>query len=470
MKVRKYSASDEKTILTALIVHDSVLARIYERMAKAKNPFRNKWANLICRWCFGYFERYRKAPAGVIQSLFTRFAERERDQAVVELVEQFLASLSGAYKHLSQELNEEFVIDAASKYFRTVQLERMAEAIQVAVERKDLDEAEMAFLQHEPINFASNNRHTPFSKASVLKALRQEDEESLIDFPSPLDKFLTPFLKRTDFVSFAGPEKRGKSFWLQEIVWQAICQRRRVLYYVLGDMSAEDVDLRFYRRITGKTMPPQVIEYPKLIEWDGKDDKGRRKVRVKREDRKIEMLTPGAVKKAMERLRVKTACKKPRLEIICDGGSVISASKIENEIEQASKDGWPPDVVVIDYADELAPEPQTLKMDFRHQVNQTWRVLRRIALKNHCLVVTATQTAARSYDAWVIRKRDFSEDKRKNAHVTGMIGINQTSEEKEHCIYRLNWINLRHGKWVDTQCCWTAGNLAIANPCIRALL
>ena len=78
--------------------------------------------------------------------------------------------------------------------------------------------------------------------------------------------------------------------------------------------------------------------------------------------------------------------------------------------------------------------------------------------------------AARGYDAWVLRKKDFSEDKRKNAHVTGLIGINQTSEEKQFGIYRLNWVALRDGKWSDSQVIWTAGNLAVANPCMVSTL
>jgi hypothetical protein len=84
--------------------------------------------------------------------------------------------------------------------------------------------------------------------------------------------------------------------------------------------------------------------------------------------------------------------------------------------------------------------------------------------------VGATQAAARAYDQWLIRKGDFSEDKRKNAHVTGMIGINRTAAEKKKGIYRLNWVFLRDGVWTETQCVWTAGNLALGCPAMRSLL
>lgn len=145
---------------------------------------------------------------------------------------------------------------------------------------------------------------------------------------------------------------------------------------------------------------------------------------------------------------------------------MLSAGDVEIDIQNFAKADEPIDVVVVDYADELAAEPHTRTMDKRHQINETWRILRRIALNNHCLMVTATQSAATAYDKDVIRKTDFSESKTKNAHVTGALGINQTPEEKKLGIFRLNWLFLREGKWADNQTVMVAGNLAIACPAI----
>jgi hypothetical protein len=81
-------------------------------------------------------------------------------------------------------------------------------------------------------------------------------------------------------------------------------------------------------------------------------------------------------------------------------------------------------------------------------------------------VVTATQTDADSYDAKVLKRGNFSEDKRKYAHVTGMVGINQTDREKAEGLYRLNWVVLRELEFSESKCVWTAGCLAIGNPAI----
>ena len=49
-----------------------------------------------------------------------------------------------------------------------------------------------------------------------------------------------------------------------------------------------------------------------------------------------------------------------------------------------------------------------------------------------------------------------------------MIGLNQTPEEKEIGVMRLNWVILREGVFVETKCVYVAGCLAIANPAIRS--
>jgi hypothetical protein len=108
-------------------------------------------------------------------------------------------------------------------------------------------------------------------------------------------------------------------------------------------------------------------------------------------------------------------------------------------------EGFVPDVIVVDYADNLAPESR--KEEFRHQQNQTWKMLRGLSLERHCLVVTATQASAASYDTVSLSMKHFSEDKRKFAHVTGMFGLNQTAAEKRAGLMRINTIVMRESEF-----------------------
>lgn len=472
MKIKRYRSTEEKTVLTGLIVHDRVLGRIYQRLGGRPSPFKSKWSNLIADWCFDYYAKYQKAPRGMIRSLFLRYSQQEYDEDAVGIIESFLSTLSRDYTALTKELNEDYLVDLASNLFDKIQLEKMAEGISTALEREDLEEARRQFAGYQALSFEDTTNANPFSKEEVLSTLKHYEEEnrSIVQFPGDLGRFLSPFLERGSFVSFAAPEKRGKSFWLLEVVWQALRNRRKVLYYVLGDMSQKQSQIRLYQRATLRPKHRRTIHFPMTLHPKGKDDKGFPTAALETESRKVGGISVGLIRRAIKKLQVRMASKQIPVRIKCAGGSIISASQIEQEVKSLTAQGWIPDVVCVDYADLLAAEPGTMRMDFRHQINETWKILRRIPLDHHCLLVTATQAAARSYDAWVIRKKDFSEDKRKNAHVTGMCGINQTSEEKRRGIYRLNWVFLRDGEWSDSQVCWTAGSLALACPCLKSAL
>jgi len=137
-------------------------------------------------------------------------------------------------------------------------------------------------------------------------------------------------------------------------------------------------------------------------------------------------------------------------------------------LKEWAREGWVADVVVIDYSDIL--DMNYPKIEGRDRIDRTWRDLRRISQQFHCLVVTATQTNRDSYDAKIITRKHSSEDKRKLAHVTGMIGINQTEEEKKQEVMRFNWIKVRDGKYFESKCVAVAGCLSVGNVAIRSFM
>jgi len=467
MQIKKFQSKEEHTLLAALITHDGVLGSVAQALGPEKDPFPNRWSNLIAQWCFTYFDKYQKAPGRSIQQLFLKWAAQAPDPAVAELVEKYLGTLSDHYAK-DPTLNEKYIVDVASHYFERVRLSRMSEAIDSALERDDLKEAREASLAI-PIDFSSGAWKDPFSKESIKQTFRRKaEDQTVIQFPGDLGLFLSPHLERTDFVSFCGPEKRGKSWWLQESVFLGLQQKRKVLYYVLGDMSEEQVNRRLYSRLLRRPWQTKLVRRPVSLDPQGRESN------CKFRSVEKEGISAREVWEGVERFKRLTGTTQMRLRLRCEGGLVVSASDIEKDIARLAKqEGWVPDLVAVDYADLLAPEPHTKNQEVRHQMNASWLIMRRIGLTYSCLMLTATQAATSAYNAWLIRKKDFSEDKRKNAHVTGMIGINQTESgqddnpsEKELGVYRLNWIVLRGGSWSESQFVWTAGNLSIGCPCI----
>jgi hypothetical protein len=466
MKVQRFDSQVSRKVLAGMIVHDGILESLAIRLGNEREPFNQRWLDLVARWCLDYYAKFSKAPRRAIRDRFLRYADQNSDDSSVRLVERFLGDLGKDYKGIRDDLNESYVVQTALELFGRVRLQRMVDEVQSALEAGDLDHAYELESKYSRLEVDAEKWDDPFKEEVIREVFRKLDqEEQLVYFAGDLNTFLGPHFKRGDFVSFVGPEKRGKSYWLLEIVWQALRAKRRVLYYSLGDMSREDVYKRLYCRAVRKPLKEEEWRKPVKIIFDeeGKVD------RVISSLQNGGTLRPKDVFTARDRVMRITASKDVNLKVQVSGGGVVTASSIESKIHQfVHREVWIPDVVVIDYADELDSEPGSNRDDFRHKINATWRVLRRIALDNHCLVVTATQAAASSYkkNAKVLTKDDFSEDKRKNAHVTGMIGLNQSPTEKEQGVYRLNWLALRGGKWSEYQVIYTAGDLAVSCPCI----
>jgi hypothetical protein len=296
----------------------------------------------------------------------------------------------------------------------------------------------------------------------LLSLLDEEESEVMVHYPQGLGEFFGPHLQRDGFISFMAPEKRGKSFWLLDLAWRAVLERRRTMFYSVGDMSEKQMQWRFATRIARRPRFAGEIRVPyEIKKLKGHESDVQRRVKTFKD-----RLFKSELRAGIQRVEQKVASQKAFIKTYCASNSSTSVADIRADIEGKIREGWVPDVVVIDYADILAPEPGTSGQDYRHQINVTWQALRKLSQDYHVLLVTATQSDASSYKAIVLRREHFSEDKRKLSHVTGIIGINQIEEEKLKGVYRLNWIVLREGSYSESRCVHVAGCLAIANPAI----
>src|SRR5690606_4214129 len=92
--------------------------------------------------------------------------------------------------------------------------------------------------------------------------------------------------------------------------------------------------------------------------------------------------------------------------------------------------------------------------------------LRALSQSLHCLVVTASQSDADSFNAHTLGMRNFTGSMLKLAEANGIIGINMTIREREMDMYRLNWIVLRESENVPTRCVHAAACRPLANMCV----
>lgn len=469
MKTERYDGGRERRAVIAMITSDRALAAIAP-LCRNGPAFPSRWADIVARWCVTYHDTHSSAPGKAIESLFSSWAgtrEARGDVDTVNLVERFISSLSEEYE--TQDLPaDEHLIEEGRAVILKAAVRRLATELEDDAAGGDVTRAMERVEAFRSITSAANGGgciDVLRDADGVRGAIERSLKDPLVTFPGDLGRMLAPASHRDMLLAFQAPEKRAKSFHLINFAWRAMQQRRHTLFYACGDMTAEQMHARFIARAAKRPMKPRNVQYPvKLERIDGErvDYKVTHEIRKWKEPMTFQEGWR-AYQDSLERYVRDDASF---LDMYVHPAGTLSVATINGECKRRAQAGRPADVVVIDYADLLMPPPG-LK-ESRDKINAVWTSLRALSAEHRCLVVTATQARADSYRKRTQDMRDFSDDKRKLAHATGIVGINQTSDEKRLGLQRLNWLVLREDDFVSERCCVVAGCLALAMPAIRS--
>lgn len=459
MKISKRDGSLERKVLIGLIVDAHVLGKIASRWREGL--FKTKWANLVAKWCVDYYNQYSKAPKADIENLFISWASTYADKDTVQLVDKFLSGLDQEYEHLEENINSDYLIDQAGKHFNAVQLQRLSETIAGDIDRGHIEEASKRVVDYSLVEVGNGSGVDVFNDKEALKAAADLETKPLIKYTEALYHFFLDAFVPDSFIAALAPEKRGKTFWLTDIAWRGIEQGKNVAFFSVGDMSERQMMRRLMSRATERPFKAKKkYNIPTMFE----KEPGSAPVYSFKAKRTTTSLKAVDAYKAFKAHRKKHNLRPDCLKLSTHPNDSISVKGVEAILQQWERDGWVADVVVIDYADILAmPDGGT---ETRDKINSTWKQLRALSQRRHVCLVTATQADAASYEVASMNMTNFSEDKRKFSHVTGMFGINQTDEEKRAQQYRLNWIVLRESDYDVSKEVHVIGCLDIGQPAI----
>lgn len=453
-----------RRILTAMIVNRSVLARVAAQW-KEKGLFASSWSNALGGMCVRFFRQFDAAPEDNIIGLIRDWAEKhEDDKTGLQAMEEIVEGLANDFRAAGRTINVEHLIDVAQKFFTQVKLRSLGEGIVNSLNSGKLEEADQLQKEYERVSIVGACAVSP-SDPEFFRAALEEKADPLIIPPMDFKEFFEDALERDGFVSFAGVEKRGKTFWLMTVLWWCVINRRRVYFFGAGDMTQNQVARRLAVRIARRTIKErrgvripcgvrQVDGRGIVDEWEHKDFLG-------------ELYEGEVLEKFWKVLHRRAKLVKDPIKIRCYPNATLSADGIRSALdEEEDFNDFVADVVIIDYADLLVP-PKSRK-DFRHEVDDLWKQLRRISEERHVLLVTATQANAKAYKIDPMTKECISEDKRKLGHITAIYGLNQKKEEKEMGVMRLNTIDAREGTHSVDDCIAAAGSLWLADPAMFA--
>ena len=452
---RKYDGSDVRTILIAMVTNQAVCSRIASRWPQ-EGLFDSQWANLIGGWCVDHQRKFGTPPDKRITDRFRRWADNSAiDEGVISAIENFLRALSDQFERTERDADapdDQYLIDLAGRYFNQVRTKAANKQAQVEIENGRYEDAYNRMVSIRRVELGSSVLHHPADDFADWNYACQEDRRRpLITFPGDVGDFIGDAFVRGELYAFQGPDKTGKSSILRDITYRACRARRRVAFFDTGDGNYEEFLINLGCRAAETAEFSHLTEFP-----DGFDDEGKLKTR----ERRLDQINAIDAFRAFRKI-----CRAPdALRVECHPNSTLSIAGIDSILGEWERDGWRPDVVVIDYADILAP-PEGVT-DALQQIDQTWRGMRRLSQSRNCLVITATQSNSAAYgnDKKLLSRKHFSGRKTKNAEVNGMIGINVSEDERKQQMARWNWVVRRKDRRKGAVV--VAGCFDIGNPVI----
>lgn len=406
---------------------------------------------VVAEWCLEHLKKYDKAPKSHIEDYYHKWSEDNDNKELVDSVHAFLNSLSDEYDK-AKEINVPYLCDQLAQFITKRRVLRIKENLEHSILEGNLKEAEQAIVTYKMTTVGHEDGCDGLNDDDVWDQSFAEARETVIPFEGDAGKFFNYAMTRGSLVAIQAGEKCGKSWWCIEFAMRALRHRRKVAFFEVGDLLRSELFVRLGMRLTKRPQWPRQlgkILYPSHIEVDDNEACGYRV------DSKVVEAKHTVTNEASRRgrLRFKRSCgHSPGVRYLMNSShpnSSINVQGISNILDKwKSKYDYHPDVIIVDYGDILAPEDTGRKHEQdRNVVNDTWKALRRLSQERHALVIVPTQAKADSYNVTnepiLQTMKSFSDDKRKLAHVTGMIGLNQTPEEKEMQGMRLNWIVLR---------------------------
>lgn len=514
----------ERRIVTGMVISKEYLERIQRFWDSSL--LESSELKMISDWCMDYFQKYQRAPDSNIESIYINALKQGfLSKASAQYIEELLTSLSDEYGRDTQ-FNALYLYDQTIKYLKTRELEKHNEELQALIDAGQVEEAEKLAQTYTSSIVKDMDIGLDLASKQALDRVESAFDESVqrvITYPGALGNMWNEQLIRGGFVSLLAPEKRGKTFWLLEMSLRAVRQKANVVFFEAGDMTEGQMLKRictyiakrsdkekycqerfipvgdciynqidscqrkdrncdhgifegigietfvqnFSQYVNLEVLQEKYEEYPDYSPCDSYScDKRKGSVWIK----KVDKTAPLTGKQAKKELRRFFKKYKRHFRLATYPAGSLTLSEIRRCLNEWERlEGLVPDVIVVDYADLLSAKDGEVS-EFRHRQNHVWQGLRALSQERHALVLTATQADSDSYKKGKLSLSNFSEDKRKYAHVTAQYGLNQDPQgrEKKLGIMRINEIVVREGEFSADNEVFVLHDLAIGRPFLES--
>lgn len=450
MRQHTYSTDGRgRKVLAAMVMDKHVLSKVATAWPREGLFGEDVASNIVGGWCVQHYRKYSEAPEHTIQTTYEHWQEgADKDAA------KLVASMLDACSRESERglPSSQVMLDICQEHFNAVSLRQSIDAAQDELNRGNTYAAQGFVDTRKRVEFSDDSIFDPMEDYNDwVDALDDSGSEPLIRVPGVFGQFIQDDLVKDSFVAIMAASSQGKSWWLLDLAYLGVLSGSRVAYFEAGDLSRHQVIKRMAQRALKRPRKPSSVAWP--VAFDGS---------IEGLECKPRKLRPPIAAKAIKRWKKAGKRRHKSFRLHASANSSISALDIYQKCMQWSEDGFKASVVVVDYMDILAPYPG--ENDKRERINESWKCMRRLSQDLNCLVLTVTQSDAASYDTELLRRSNFTDDRRKLDHLTGQLGLNSTDAEKAVGISRFNWLKRRNEAYTENEQVVVAGCLACGCP------
>jgi hypothetical protein len=463
LKAKEIDASIERQIVTYAITSTRFLRDIF--VALKPEHLKSSYAKIVVGWVIEYYKEYREAPGKHIQDLYTKNSRSIRDEEDTELVSEFLLRLSNQYKEgttPTDKDNIDFILKNAITYLKLQAVDNLRTSLELCLLNKDPLKAEGEIAKFRRVETPRDKGVSMFEDSVSVTTAFLEEEDTLFKFPGVLGDEVGVF-SRGDLIAYLAAAKRGKSWWEWYTALIGVYHGFRAVFFNL-EMTRNQVVRRAWTSLTGmprrrkENQVKRIIQVPSFSKDDEEDALWKVVVKEK-EVNTIDLSKVFAKQKSFRR-----QFRSGNIRIFSFPAYSATVNDLQATLENLEYyDNFIPDIIVVDYADLIVPTGN-FRGEYRQQLDEIWKSLRRIAQERNALVVTASQAGRAAFTADAGEK-DVAEDIRKIAHVAKLISINQSKSERDVGMVRVRQLVERDdrigGRLVAVLQCLDTGQVCI---------
>lgn len=498
IKREKVDVKEEFAILSYMIMNKVVALSAYNKYKSGQLKTKHFTIHFrpIFRWIVSYYSDHHKPPKRTIKKIFNKRRKSLNNEAQ-EIIEECLTRLAQEFSNFQDDnIDPEYICkEILPDFIREREITAKIDNAQNKIDQGKYKEAENIISTYTPIVEEDEDKNLgtiiPFTKEDVRLSTNDKAIDKVFKFSGDLHE-MVGWLGKPWLVAITGIEKSSKSFVLQEIAFQAALYQKKKVLIINLELVDSLVRNRLKRRISltanrkdaGLILTPildcennqygickvrhkainkknllknnmDLIRYSDYKKWKicercrglpvrGNTTKTRRFIpalwfrqsiiRETTDDRVLKSIKNNASFN-LSNLRVKCF---PRYSVTFD--EVYSYIR-----RYVDKTGWKPDIIGFDYLDILAQEEANLQE--RIDVDRKWKKAAKLAGEMNCLVITPDQATKAGRTQYALDQMSTSESKTKDGHLDLRIAVNQTDDEQDLGIARINVLFHRHASF-----------------------